>query len=76
MRLDKLTLKAQEAMAEMQDIARRLEHQRLDGEHLLLALLSQKDGIAPALIETSGGNPGEISRSLETALAAQAKVSG
>ncbi|MBA3066494.1 ATP-dependent chaperone ClpB [bacterium] len=76
MRIDKLTLKAREAVEDMQEIARGMEHQRLDGEHLLLSLLSQEDGIAPALIESAGGNPGEIVRELKTALSAQAKVSG
>ncbi|MEA2082367.1 MAG: ATP-dependent chaperone ClpB [Elusimicrobiota bacterium] len=74
MRIDKLTLKAREAVESMQDIARKLEHQRLDGEHLLLSLLSQKEGIAPSLIDGAGGNPEEIAAALGKHLSSQAKI--
>ena len=75
MRIDKLTLKAREAVEDMQEIARSMEHQRLDGEHLLLSLLRQTEGIAPSLIESAGGRPGEIVAALETALSRLATVS-
>ena len=46
MRTDKLTVKAQEALQEAQAEARKREHQAIDLEHLLLALLHQQDGVA------------------------------
>ncbi|MHB9154300.1 MAG: ATP-dependent chaperone ClpB [Endomicrobiales bacterium] len=51
MNTNKLTIKAQEALAEMQSIASELQHQELGPEHLLLALLSQNEGVVPAIIE-------------------------
>ena len=45
MRLDKLTLKAQEALRASQDLARRRSHRRVEPAHLLLALIDQEDGL-------------------------------
>ncbi|MDH3746321.1 MAG: ATP-dependent chaperone ClpB [Acidobacteriota bacterium] len=47
----KLTRKSQEALQDAQDRATRLGHQEVDGEHLLLALLDQGDGLVPRLLE-------------------------
>ena len=41
-RFDRFTLKAQEAVQELQSIAEKHEHQAVDVEHLLYALISQK----------------------------------
>jgi len=46
MDIEKFTLKAQEALQEAKSIAERKHHQQIDVEHLLLALLGQKEGIA------------------------------
>ena len=48
---NKLTIKSQEALTGAQDRARRLGHQQVDSEHLLLALLDQPDGLAPRLLQ-------------------------
>ncbi|MXW02364.1 MAG: ATP-dependent chaperone ClpB [Holophagales bacterium] len=47
---NKLTIKSQEALTEAQDRARRLGHQQVDANHLLLALLEQQDGLAPRIL--------------------------
>jgi len=39
-----LTLKAQEAIQDAQALAQQKNHQQIDREHLLLALLRQPDG--------------------------------
>ncbi|HEY4458929.1 MAG TPA: Clp protease N-terminal domain-containing protein, partial [Pseudonocardiaceae bacterium] len=44
---DRLTRKSQEALQEAQNIAVREGHTEADGEHLLLALLDQDDGLVP-----------------------------
>ncbi len=49
MDLNKLTQKSQEAVQAAQTRALRLGHQEVDGEHLLLALLEQSDGLLPRL---------------------------
>ncbi len=48
MRLDKFTVKSQEAIAEAQKKAEELGHQALENEHLLYALLQEKEGTVRA----------------------------
>ncbi|MBW1943941.1 MAG: hypothetical protein JRJ51_14060 [Deltaproteobacteria bacterium] len=43
MRLDKLTLKAQEAIQNAQQLAEGFGHQQIEPEHLLRVILDQKD---------------------------------
>jgi ATP-dependent Clp protease ATP-binding subunit ClpB len=50
MNLNKYTEKAQEAVLGAQQLAERAGHAELTPEHLLLALLAQRDGIVPALV--------------------------
>jgi len=47
---NRLTEKSQLALQEAQTIAVRFGHQEVDGEHLLLALVRQEDGIVPKLL--------------------------
>ena len=56
MRLDKFTIKAQEALQEAQSVAEKNGNQELEPEHLLSTLLDQKDGIAPPLLRKLGTN--------------------
>jgi len=56
MDLNRLTEKSQAALREAQSIAARHSHQGIDGEHLLLAMLEQPDGLAPAVLQTAGAN--------------------
>ena len=46
MRLDKFTIKAQEALQAAHDLAEQRHHQEMTPEHLLLALLDQEQGVA------------------------------
>ena len=50
MDLNRLTQKSQEALHDAQTKALRFGHTEVDGEHLLLALLDQPDGLAPRLL--------------------------
>lgn len=76
MRFEKLTLKAQEALQEAQALAGKYEHQQIEPEHLLLALIQQSEGIIPQLLQKMGvGVPGLVS-SLEATLGRLPKVSG
>jgi ATP-dependent Clp protease ATP-binding subunit ClpB len=45
MRIDKLTTKSQEALQHAQSLAEKRNHQAIDVEHLLFALLGQKEGV-------------------------------
>jgi ATP-dependent Clp protease ATP-binding subunit ClpB len=54
MRLERLTLKAQEVFSEAQHTAEKAHHQQVDEIHIALALLEQPDGIIPALLKKIG----------------------
>ena len=54
MRLERLTLKAQEVFSEAQHTAQKSHHQQMDEIHIALALLEQQDGIIPALLKKMG----------------------
>ncbi|MCC7358023.1 MAG: ATP-dependent chaperone ClpB [Anaerolineales bacterium] len=75
MNLDKFTQKAQEAVLEAQRLAGEFQHQQLEPEHLLLALLRQADGVAPQVVARLG-DPKALAAQVEQALAARPKVYG
>ena len=54
MRLDKLTVKSQEALQNAQALAEKRNHQAIDVEHLLMALVGQKEGVAFSLLQKLG----------------------
>ncbi|MBX7131865.1 MAG: ATP-dependent chaperone ClpB [Fimbriimonadaceae bacterium] len=76
MRFDKLTIKSQEAFQDAQTRAANFQHQAIDAEHLLLALLAQEGGVVRPLLEKLSVDPDRLSRDLEAELERQAKVSG
>jgi ATP-dependent Clp protease ATP-binding subunit ClpB len=76
MRLDKLTVKAQEAMQEAQSLADRNGNQEITSEHLLLALLDQPEGIVTPILQKLGAQPAAIRAELEREIARIPKVSG
>src|SRR5438132_14329977 len=74
MRFEKFTTKLQEALAEAQSDALGQDHQYIEPQHLLLALLDD-EGIV-GLISKAGGNPGLIKRQLSENLKKIPKVEG
>src|SRR5882762_6803477 len=76
MQLDRFTTKAQGALQDAQRIAQELSHQAIDGEHLMLALLRQSEGLIQPLLQKFGVRPEQIEQELETELARRAKVQG
>jgi len=56
MRLDKLTTKLQEALADAQSQAVGHDNQYIDPIHLVLALLAQDDGSSRSLLQRAGVN--------------------
>jgi ATP-dependent Clp protease ATP-binding subunit ClpB len=76
MRTDKLTVKAQEALQAAQAQARRRDHQAVDAEHLLLALVEQDEGVARPVLEKIGADPGRVVARVEDELRSVPKVSG
>ena len=59
MNVEKLTIKAQEALNEALALAQKADHAQVESEHVLLALL-QQEGIVPPLIERIGADPAQL----------------
>jgi len=76
MQLDKYTIKAQEALQNMQSLAKDRGHQEIDCEHLLLALLDQEDSLVQSVLTKLGEQPASLRQQLEQALGRRAKVQG
>jgi ATP-dependent Clp protease ATP-binding subunit ClpB len=76
MQVEKFTLKTQEALQEAKAIAERKHHQQIDVEHLLLALVSQKEGIVVPILQKLGANPDSISSQVEGELNRLPQVTG
>jgi ATP-dependent Clp protease ATP-binding subunit ClpB len=76
MNIDKFTLKAQEALQGAKGVAEQRNHQQIDVEHLLTALLTQKEGIVIPIIQKLGANPTVLASQLEGELNRIPKVTG
>ena len=76
MNIEHFTQKAQEALQSAQSIAARYNHQQMDVEHLLLALLEQRDGLIPRIIERMDVSLEDIRGEVEKALSSLPRVSG
>lgn len=76
LRYDKLTVKAQEALQEAQDIAGKAGQQQLEPLHLLAALVAQPDGIVPPLLNRLGVRPESLEAEIAAQIARLPKVSG
>lgn len=76
MRLDRFTVKAQEAIAEAQERARRHHQQAIGSLHLLLALLAQPEGVARPVLERIGVPLPALTEAAERDLARLPAISG
>ncbi|EOD70418.1 ATP-dependent chaperone ClpB [Amycolatopsis vancoresmycina] len=76
MDMSKLTQKSQEALQEAQSVAGRLGHTETDGEHLLLALLDQPEGLVPRLLAQTGADVDALRAAVEVELGRRPKVTG
>jgi ATP-dependent Clp protease ATP-binding subunit ClpB len=76
MRLDKLTTKFQQALAEAQSVAVGSDNPYIEPVHVLAALLAERDGSAGALLQKAGVNLGRLRDGLKGAIDRLPKVSG
>ena len=76
MRIDKFTLKAQEAVQEGQSLARRANHPNYEPEHLLKALLAQSDGVVVPMLQKIGTDIRLLTSRTDEALARFPSVQG
>jgi ATP-dependent Clp protease ATP-binding subunit ClpB len=76
MRLDRFTIKAQEALQAAQALADQHGHQTIEPEHLLAALLAQKESVVTPILAKLGARPEALGRDAEAALARLPSVRG
>ena len=76
MDLNNFTEKSREALTEAQNIGTRLQHQAVDVEHLMLALLEQQGGLVRSLFEKSRVAPDLLKSKIEEELGRIPRVSG
>jgi len=75
-RFEKLTVKAQEALEDAQEVAARHENQEITPLHLLAALANQADGVVPPLLARLGIRQDVLSNDVERELGRLPKVQG
>jgi ATP-dependent Clp protease ATP-binding subunit ClpB len=76
MRLDRLTVKSQEALQEAQRLAEKRGNQQMDVEHLLYALLQDEEGIAYQILKRLGLDINLLRSELDKEIEKFPKVSG
>ncbi|MEV2211302.1 ATP-dependent chaperone ClpB [Streptomyces sp. NPDC050997] len=76
MDMNRLTQKSQEALQQAQTAAVRMGQTEVDGEHLLLALLDQEDGLIPRLLQQAGREPEELRAAVREELSRRPSVTG
>jgi len=76
MDLNRLTQKSQEAISQAQAAAVQFGHVEVDGEHLLLALIEQPEGLLPRLLNRMDVDLEPLRRGVRSALERRPKVSG
>ncbi|WDN88580.1 ATP-dependent Clp protease ATP-binding subunit ClpB [Desulfosarcina sp. BuS5] len=76
MDLNKFTVKCQQALQEAQTKAVNFNHQEVDGEHLILALVEQSDGLVPRLLERMEVPADAFREKLVQALEKKPRISG
>src|SRR4051794_34165518 len=76
MRIDKLTTKFQQALADAQSLALAHDNGFIEPQHLLAALLAQEDGGTASLLQRAGVNVGPLKKALEESIDRLVKVEG
>src|SRR5262245_54336111 len=76
MDINRMTQKSQEALQSAQTKALRYGHQEADGEHLLLALLEQPEGLVPRLLTRMEAPAEPLKAEVERELSRRPRVSG
>lgn len=76
MRLDKLTIKSQELIRAAQSLAGEHGNQQIEPEHLLVAMLVEKEGIVRSMLHKMGVSPDAVSRDAALAIDRLPKVRG
>ena len=76
MRFDKFTIKSQELIQNAQSLASQHNHQQIEPEHLLAAMLSEPEGVAGGMLRKLGASPSGIAQEVAGALEKLPRISG
>src|SRR5512132_2875847 len=76
MRLDKFTLRAQEAIQSAIELAERAQHQQVEPEHLLAAMLEQPEGIVKPILGKLAVNVPVVLSEIQAAIGRFPQVKG
>jgi ATP-dependent Clp protease ATP-binding subunit ClpB len=76
MNIDKFTQKSQDAISNAHSLAVEYNHQEISPLHLFLALITQENGLVPAIIEKTGGSEAATKDAIIAALRSQPSVTG
>ena len=76
MRFDRFTIRGQEAVQEAIGVAEKNQNQQVEPEHILQAMLDQKEGVLRPILGKIGANPAAIVTELQAAIEKFPKVSG
>ena len=76
MNYEKFTLKAQEAVRDASALAQTRDNPNVEPEHLLYALLTQEEGVAPAIFDRVGADKAAIEQGAEALVAKLPKAYG
>src|SRR2546430_16955869 len=76
MRLDKFTLRGQEAIQGAIELAERNQNQQVEPEHILCAMLDQAEGIVRPLLAKLGANIQVVKNDCEAAVARLPRAQG
>lgn len=76
MRMDKLTLKTQEAFEAAQGLMSKYSHQQMEGVHLLLGLLQQDEGVVRQILQKLEINVAKLKGQVQAAVERLPKVHG
>ncbi|MBW2476941.1 MAG: AAA family ATPase, partial [Deltaproteobacteria bacterium] len=76
MDVNRMTQKTQDALQAAQNLALKFGHVEVDGEHLLLALLEQHQGLVPRLLGRLGIEPPNVAKLLRAELEKRPSVTG
>lgn len=76
MNLNQFTQKSIEAIQAAQQMASERQNQQIEQEHLLLALLEQREGLIGQLVQQSGADTAALRQKLTAAVERLPQVSG
>src|ERR1035438_10499162 len=76
MDINHFTAKAQEAITHAETLATRYGHQQVDVEHLLVALLDQKGGLAVGLLNRAQVDVDKLTQRADQGLESRPEISG